>query len=247
MSQEFYVYQLRLDGEEKPFYIGKGTGDRASAHMRPSNLAVDNTFKARVIRKAQSNGVKISVEYVERNLSESEAYELEEMYIWLYGKRANGTGCLANLGDGGKGGSSGHTYVRTREHIEKHRIKMTGRKLSDDHKKKVGDFHRGKPKSEETRKKMSESATGRVMSAESIEKRVTKIRGKPLGDAHKAKLKAASLTNKSNAKFSDVQVIEIRRRYATGTCSMGELSKELNVTKACISMLIRKITYKDVE
>lgn len=36
MVDKFYVYSLTTQGEDKPFYIGKGFGDRAKEHLKLS-------------------------------------------------------------------------------------------------------------------------------------------------------------------------------------------------------------------
>ena len=79
----FYTYMwLREDGT--PYYVGKGSGDRACAwHKRMGNAP-----KGRVV-------VYIA-------LDEDEAFEMEKLLIWYYGRKDLGTGCLRNLSDGGE-------------------------------------------------------------------------------------------------------------------------------------------------
>ena len=71
----------------------------------------------------------------------------------------------------------GSTYVRTPEHnkLMSERLKGNnkGRSLSDDHKRKIGDAFRNKPRGplkDETKAKISKSLTGRSLSEEAIEK-----------------------------------------------------------------------------
>jgi len=79
----FYTYMwLRENGT--PYYVGKGSGDRACAwHKRMGNAP-----KGRVV-------VYIA-------LDEDEAFEMEKLLIWYYGRKDLGTGCLRNLSDGGE-------------------------------------------------------------------------------------------------------------------------------------------------
>jgi hypothetical protein len=98
----FYTYLwLREDGT--PYYVGKGTGRRGFVcfgHKVRCPLDCE-----RII--------------VQEWPSEADAFEAEKFLISFYGRRKTGTGCLANLSDGG-GGSSG--YHHTEE--AKKRIKL---------------------------------------------------------------------------------------------------------------------------
>jgi hypothetical protein len=81
----FYTYLwLREDGT--PYYVGKGTGNRAfisSKHgvHKPSE-------KERIL--------------IEMSLSEEEAFETEKFLISYFGRLDVGTGCLRNLTEGGE-------------------------------------------------------------------------------------------------------------------------------------------------
>ena len=74
---------------------------------------------------------------LESNLSEIGALALERRYIKWFGRIDNNTGILRNRTDGGEGSS--------------------GIIVSEDTKYKISAIHKGRKRSEETRKKMSES------------------------------------------------------------------------------------------
>lgn len=147
---KFYVYQLRIEGHNQPFYIGKGCGDRATSHTLPCRVKRDHKLiKARTIAKAQANGLQVFSEILKANLKESRAFELERKLIAKFGRRDLGTGILANMTDGGEGG--------------------TGPK-SKAHRESISRAHLGRPKSAEVRAKVSLSLTGKVRTLESRRK-----------------------------------------------------------------------------
>lgn len=84
---------------------------------------------------------RANIEFIAINLSEHEAHLLERKLIALHGRKDLGTGILNNRTAGGEG--------------------KLGRILSSDTLAKMS-----KPKSEETKKKMSASRTGRIFSIE---------------------------------------------------------------------------------
>ena len=88
-ERKYYVYMyLREDGT--PYYVGKGTGDRAyvkgKRRIKPPKNLSRITFHA-------------------QNLTEEEAFAIEIELIQKYGRVDNDTGILRNLTDGGEGGS----------------------------------------------------------------------------------------------------------------------------------------------
>lgn len=87
-NRRFYTYAwLRKDGT--PYYIGKGSGDRAFRRSR------------KVFPKPPNERNRILI--LKKNLTEEEAFKHEIYMIALYGRKDLGTGILHNRTNGGDG------------------------------------------------------------------------------------------------------------------------------------------------
>ncbi len=92
----FYVYAyLREDGT--PYYIGKGSGNRAWVNHRGITKSGKLYFKG--IQTPCDGRIII----LETYLTEVGAFALERRYIRWYGRKDTGTGILRNLTAGGEG------------------------------------------------------------------------------------------------------------------------------------------------
>lgn len=201
----FYVYVHFDLTNQRPFYVGKGHGKRAfSKHKR-------NDYWKNIVNK---HGY--SIEILEDNLTEDQAYELEK--YWISQFKAWGFK-LCNMTEGGEGASKGvklseshknkisisligntrtKGFKHSEETIAKRKIISKGRRpincsipLSQETKNKISLIHKGKPKSDDTKKKMSIAAKGKVKTEE------TKMKmRKPKTDEHKKKLSEAAKNRK---------------------------------------------------
>jgi hypothetical protein len=137
----WYVYRhIRLD-KNIPFYIGIGNkkeyGRAYECKPDKRNIYWSNIY----------NKTKIEVEILFDGLTKQEAANKEKEFIALYGRMDSQTGILANMTDGGDGVFG---RVTTNELRDKFR------------KSKIGELNPqfGKPVSQETRQKRSNSIKG---------------------------------------------------------------------------------------
>lgn len=84
----FYVYALKdpRGKPAKPFYIGKGTGNRAWEHQ--SNI--DDSEKGLLIKQIREAGCNVIHTIIADNLTEQQALKIEAELISAFGIRSQG-------------------------------------------------------------------------------------------------------------------------------------------------------------
>lgn len=106
VNQIYYVYELVNRYTYVPFYIGKGKNYRCSTHIqRAKKTDKKNPLLEEIRRLDFERGVEIN--FLKKNISESEALELEVKLIEKIGRKDLGTGPLLNQTSGGDGISGG--------------------------------------------------------------------------------------------------------------------------------------------
>lgn len=165
--KEFYVYQLRVEGEILPFYIGKGKGDRAYRHFKESRLKTErNLHKINKLKKAKREGKEVLVEFLRESITEKQALRLEKFWIAKIGRNDLGLGPLTNQTSGGDGLSGRLVGEEERDKISKAckgklRTDETKAKMSIANKGENNPFH-GKTHSEEARKRIGDAVRKRM-------------------------------------------------------------------------------------
>src|ERR1035437_2225608 len=194
----FYVYMyLRANDSahgkaRSPYYIGKGKGMRAYSKDHRCKPPSDPT---RIV-------------FVVRDISESEAHLEEKRLIALYGRIDLGTGCLANLTDGGEGVVGRIRTVEERQRrcawMSAHRAEVLrwnlGRVHTQETREKVAAAMRGKHLSEETKAKLSAIGKmpghgpkiGHLVSAETRAKMSQVFKGRKFSEETKARMRIAA-------------------------------------------------------
>ncbi|WP_293779800.1 GIY-YIG nuclease family protein [uncultured Oxalicibacterium sp.] len=89
----YYIYALKdpRGSPAQPFYIGKGTGNRAWEHT----IKVDQTLKGKRISQIQHDGHAVVTTILANDLTEVQALKLEAELISAFGTISNG-GILTN-------------------------------------------------------------------------------------------------------------------------------------------------------
>lgn len=147
---QYYTYAY-LREDRTPYYIGKGSGNRA--YRRTKKCIKPPKDKSRII-------------FLKQNLDEEEAFKHEKYMIAVFGRKDLGTGILYNRSDGGEGLKNPSEETK-KKMSDKHKGKNHynyGKSLTEEHKTKLSDaqkgenhYNYGKNLSEKTKKRISKS------------------------------------------------------------------------------------------
>jgi len=111
-TDRYYVY-IYFDPVTKiPFYVGKGSGDRAYCHLKEvanNHKGQQNKPKCAEIKRILSEGHKPIISIVGMGFSEDVAFEIESALIQKLGTRIENTGPLTNILIGEASKSGGDT------------------------------------------------------------------------------------------------------------------------------------------
>jgi hypothetical protein len=192
----FYVYELRFP-EGKPFYVGKGADDGSREFKRAHMHWRKNQLVAELIRAMRARGERPIVEIVFESEVEDEAFSEERRLVELYGRRFDG-GLLWNVAPGGRGGvyagrpmppevrakisasKSGRRH--TPDACERMRQSHTGVALvMTPARRAVYDARRGVPRSDEVKRKTSETQKGKPRPKHSEETRAKMVESAKAG------------------------------------------------------------------
>jgi len=173
-----YVYKHIRTDKNEIFYIGIGSD---STYYRAHRFSERNQIWNRIKNKSA-----VLVEIIFDNIDWETACEIEKDLIKKYGRINNNTGVLSNMTDGGEG--------------------TLNRVISEETRHMLGSGNSGKIRTEESKKKQSESTKGVKKSKEHSDK-IRKYRiGKKMSDYSKSKIsensKGRSSWNKG-LKFSE--------------------------------------------
>jgi hypothetical protein len=77
----YYVYALSAPRSSRPFYIGKGTGNRVFAHAKAAIKSKDKGDKLQKIREIHATNKNVQFKILRHGLTEKEAFEIESTLI----------------------------------------------------------------------------------------------------------------------------------------------------------------------
>lgn len=78
---DYYVYALINPKDKKPFYIGKGIGNRVFYHQNCALKDENSNLKLDIIREIIDSGFKVEHIIIRHGLTEKEAFEIEASLI----------------------------------------------------------------------------------------------------------------------------------------------------------------------
>lgn len=238
----YYIYSY-LREDNSPYYIGKGKEQRAYTKGRNEVRPPKDKSRVRILKD---------------NLTEQEAFEVEKLYILMFGRKDNGTGILRNKTDGGEGPSGAVRSAETRrkmseaqkgrivpkEVAERHSriLRAKNMKHSEEHKKYLSEKLKGRKCTEEHKRKVSEAKKGFRHTEEAKRKMSEKNKGRKHTQEWKDKM---SLITKSKAKphritFNDGRVIEVK--------NIQDWGRENGYSTGCISRVKTGVRnkYRDI-
>lgn len=153
----YYVYQLVDPRTNTPFYIGKGTGNRAKSHLKDTP-DTRNVYKENKIAAIRHAGLEPVIEYVAENIIDEQlAYTIESTLIKQYGRKGyDEVGILTNIcSDNRPPNHKGKTY----EDIYGETRAVEQRALRSELQKARGGYGPAKH-SDETKMKLSKARKG---------------------------------------------------------------------------------------
>lgn len=203
-----YVYRHIRKDKNEVFYIGIGSdSDYYRAHKFSERNEIWNRIK---------NKCEVLVEILYDNLDWKTACDIEKKLIKQYGRINNNTGILSNMTDGGEG--------------------TLNKIISEDTRYSLGKGNRGKKRTEESKKRQSDSTKG-VKKPEGHGDKIRQFRiGKKMSEESKLKIsknsKGRSSWNKG-LKFSEESKLKM---------SLSKKNKKISAENPKSKMVLNTVT-----
>lgn len=193
-QNRFYVYHLINPIDSRIFYVGKGTGNRCKQHLTDKqSYAFNKRLNGYIKNLIESNQIPIIVK-ISENLTEDDAYFLEESEIKKYGRVGlDEGGILLNILNSAKPpryeGENHPWWGRT--HTEESKQKMRETKKRN-YELGITTRRTGFTLTQEAKDKISVKNKGRKRTSEAIEKTRQANLGRPQSDYQKQRATEAN-------------------------------------------------------
>ncbi len=128
-----YVYVL-ADFNDRPFYVGKGFGNRVFQHEAEARNTIRKSHKLNVIRKLQRQNLPLRYAIIDSLDCEVDCFEIERQLINRLGRHDLGRGPLTNQTDGGEGTSNPSIESQNR------RLASLGGEADDPERRTINEF-----------------------------------------------------------------------------------------------------------
>lgn len=134
-TKPFYVYGYYDPKTNDLFYVGKGSGYRDVSHLKPSYWSdpqkTSNPFLYYKIKSLMENNLRPIIKRLAEDLTEHEAYRLENKIIVENGRRFVDGGSLFNISDTRGGSMKGVPKPWTDERKDSHRKQCFENRLAN--------------------------------------------------------------------------------------------------------------------
>lgn len=206
-----YIGQKALDRKWK-IYLGSGTYLK-NAIKKYGKESFNREIVAVVDSKEKMN--ELEIEFI-KNYN---AVESNDYY---------------NIAIGGSCATAGiHWSEESRQKLSDSRTGMTGISFSEKGKQNMSEAHKGLKHSEETKRKIGLGNKGKIISAKQKEQLSIVHKNKIISEATRKKMSDALRI------LVDEQVIEVRKKYASGTYTYLELAQEYKVGETMIGNIVK--------
>lgn len=192
---QYYVYEHWRPDSNLPFYVGKGKKDRARV------LGGRSKPHQEIVSVLAQQQLKVDVRIVVKDLTEKEAFSIEGERVAFW--RAKDIQ-LVNLTNGGDG-TWGLKYTEARR--QKLSRKLKGKKRTPEQCKTMSEAQKRRPStSEETRKKLSVAGKNRVLSEAHKQRISVALTDKPKSEKERVRLRGQSTRNIGSKRSSETKV-----------------------------------------
>ena len=218
-----YLYRhIRLD-KNVPFYIGIGKDpyratSKSNRSTRWKNIVAKTDYRVDILFD------DIDYEYAKQK-------EIE--FISLYKRKEDG-GTLCNITIGGDGFCGAKHSADAREKMG---APNRGKVISEWHRKRISEFHKGRKRDDDTKKKLSNSKLGsknhRFGKPDSEETRLRKIKSAKRGE------------NNLFSKLNNLMVLDIRKASEWGLSSI-KIAAIFGVAKSTVLGIVKRKTWTHI-